>query len=121
VAGYLLLRLSALDRLWNWPGNLPDQMLWMPDVAVIHAWRLIRQEQESPSPPLVRQEQARERGIPVYTEGLRLLISGLKLSASGPTAKTTKPAYDLPASRRGLAIVYDVRVTELVTWGPDRT
>ncbi|GIM96837.1 hypothetical protein Ato02nite_086300 [Paractinoplanes toevensis] len=40
VAGYLLLRLSALDRLWNWPGNLPDQMLWMPDVAVIHAWRL---------------------------------------------------------------------------------
>jgi hypothetical protein len=69
VAGYLLLRLGALDRLWNWPGNLPDQMRWMPDVAVIHAGRLIRQEQGSPSPSPVRQEQARERLLHAVERG----------------------------------------------------
>jgi hypothetical protein len=38
---------------------------------------------------------------------------------SSPAGPSEVPAYDLAASRRGLAIVYDVRVTDLMTLGPD--
>ncbi|MFI7546773.1 hypothetical protein [Actinoplanes sp. NPDC049599] len=159
VGGYFLLRTSDLDRLHNWPRNLANWMQWMPDGALIHAWQLIREQQESPEPVLARLAEARElllvsveRGLPVYTEGLRLLVSGLKLFdfqaegadpeirdaldrirpfvaaadltqptttflGSGPSVASTAPAYGLPGSRRGLAIVYDVAVADLAPLG----
>lgn len=86
IGGYFLLRTSNLERLHNWPQNLANWMQWMPDGALIHAWQLIREQQESHEPVPARLDEARElllvtveRGLPVYTEGLRLLVSGLKL------------------------------------------
>jgi hypothetical protein len=86
VGGYYLLRMSDLERLHNWPQNLANWMQWMPDGAVIHAWQLIREQQEAQEPSedalgTVRDRllEAVERGIPIYTEGLRLLVAGLKL------------------------------------------
>ena len=86
VGGYYLLRMSDLERLHNWPQNLANWMQWMPDGAVIHAWQLIREQQEAEerseeafSIGRARLLEAVERGTPVYTEGLRLLVAGLKL------------------------------------------
>lgn len=87
VGGYYLLRTSDLTRLHQWPQNLANWMQWMPDGALIHAWQLIRQQQEAEEPEEEaalrtardRLLEAVERGIPVYTEGLRLLVAGLKL------------------------------------------
>lgn len=86
VGGYYLLRVSDLERLHDWPQNLANWMDWMPDGAVIHAWQLIREQQEAENPSAAALGAARdrlleavERGTPVYTEGLRLLVEGLKL------------------------------------------
>lgn len=86
VGGYYLLRITDLQRLHNWPQNLANWMRWMPDGAVIHAWQLIREQQEAQIPSEEafsvsrgRLLEAVERGTPVYTEGLRLLVAGLKL------------------------------------------
>jgi uncharacterized protein YjbI with pentapeptide repeats len=86
VGGYYLLRVSDLERLHNWSANLANWTGWMPDGAVIHAWQLIREHQQMLTRSVdvldiarARLLEAVERGIPVYTEGLRLLISGLKL------------------------------------------
>jgi Restriction Enzyme Adenine Methylase Associated len=86
VGGYYLLRTSDLARLHQWPQNLANWMQWMPDGALIHAWQLIRQQQEAEEPEEAalrtgrdRLLEAVERGVPVYTEGLRLLVAGLKL------------------------------------------
>lgn len=86
VGGYYLLRKSDLARLHEWPQNLANWMQWMSDGSVIHAWQLIRQQQEAQEPSEValitsreRLFEAVERGIPIYTEGLRLLVAGLKL------------------------------------------
>ncbi|MER6187908.1 hypothetical protein [Streptomyces sp. NPDC001652] len=159
IGGYFLLRTSSLDRLHNWPQNLANWMQWMPDGALIHAWQLIREQQESDEPVPARFDEAREllletveRGLPVYTEGLRLLVSGLKLfdfQAEGtdteirnaldrirpfaaaadlsqpttsflgiaPLGVSPAPAYGLPRSRRGLAIVYDVALADLIALG----
>ena len=96
VSGYFLLSVNDLERLHDWPRNLDRWMTWMPDGALIHAWQLIRQQQEvfrqlrkhetvrrSISPALLtareRLLEAVQRGLPVYTQGLRLLTAGLRL------------------------------------------
>jgi hypothetical protein len=84
--GYYLLRVSDLERLQAWSVSRANGLPWMPDVAVIEAWALLREQQETPSAPFAlffrarsRLLEAVERGVPVYTEGLRLLASGLRL------------------------------------------
>ncbi len=89
VGGYYLLRVSDLDRLDHWPTRSvnPDEGIgWQSDVAVIRAWQLIREQQEATKPSPARLAIAREKlleaveyGAPIYTEGLRLLVAGLKL------------------------------------------
>jgi hypothetical protein len=156
VGGYYLLRVSDLARLHEWPGNLANWMEWMPDGAVIRAWQLIREQQEAQEPSNAALGTARdwlleavERGTPVYTEGLRLLVAGLKLldfeadgqdrevgdalgrvrpfaaaadlgqptttyTGSSPSSASTSPAYGLPRSRTGLALLYNVQLKDLV-------
>jgi RES domain-containing protein len=83
VGGYYLLRSGAPDeRMRDWPANLADWMEWMSDGPIIRGWQLLRG-----APPRdgetarKRFLQAVTRGLPVYTEGLRLLIDGLKVVA----------------------------------------
>jgi hypothetical protein len=86
VAGFYLLRVSNLEGLRNWPANVADLTGWMPDGAIIQAWKLLREQQEARTRSQSLLPTARalllgaaERGTPVYMEGLRLLVMGLKL------------------------------------------
>ncbi len=88
IGGYYLLRTGALLRLHDWPNNLANWVAWLPDGAVIHAWQLLRQSVETEQTRArERLLQACERGIPVYTEGVRLLIDGLELFADNARAQ----------------------------------
>lgn len=78
VAGaYYLLRVGAWQRvpLW-WYENLSQQFGWLPDAAVIHCVRLLREGIDTEA-SAVRAEnlfvQCLERGWPVYAEGIALL------------------------------------------------
>jgi hypothetical protein len=82
IAGYFLLRAGKLERQ-QWMKNLADWFAEIPDGAVIYAVSLLRGEDGEE-----RQEEAREyllkaaeRGIPVYTAGLRLLFDCLQFLA----------------------------------------
>jgi hypothetical protein len=85
VAGYCLLRLGELDRLREWSEDLATRFDWMADGAIIHAWRLIRggDGQVARLDALVQARAwlltATGRGLPIYSEGLRLLLDGLRL------------------------------------------
>jgi hypothetical protein len=85
IGGYYLLRVGADQRLHDWANNFVNWIDWLPDAPVIHAWQLLRQRTGSTMPgPAIdlagdRLLEAVERGVPVYTEGLRLLVNGLRL------------------------------------------
>ncbi|GAA3647199.1 hypothetical protein [Flavivirga jejuensis] len=83
IGAYYLLRLEKFDRLHNWAKNLANWKEWMPDGSVIWAWQLIKKGRKTGNIDLEeirsRLLQAVERGIPIYTEGLKLLLEGLKL------------------------------------------
>jgi hypothetical protein len=80
IGGYYLLRANCFKRLHNWPKNLADWFPEMPDGAVIYATQLINNQK----PRKAKIEESREyfvkaigRGLPVYTEGFRLLLDGV--------------------------------------------
>jgi hypothetical protein len=85
IGGYYLLKAGELERLHDWTRNLADWFPWMADGAVIHAWHLLRR----PKPDIERARQrlleAVRRGLPLFTEGLRLLYDGLDFFASQKT------------------------------------
>ncbi len=79
VGAYLLLRLRAFGELRHWSRDLVDRFPTIPDVAVILA---AQQQHGSPRDTGGIREllvQAAQRDLPVYTEGLRLLLDGLHL------------------------------------------
>jgi hypothetical protein len=78
VGAYLLLRLKKFDRMQDWARNLANQFDFLSDGCVIWAWQLIHQQKNSDE---IRKYllKAVERGLPVYSEGLRLLTDGLRL------------------------------------------
>ena len=79
LGGYFLLRTGELDRLHSWPANLANWMQWMSDGPIIRGWQLMLGAPPRKSEtPRGRFLEAVERGLPVYAEGLRLLIDGLK-------------------------------------------
>jgi hypothetical protein len=86
IGGYFLLRARRFERLRSWAPNLA-RFAWLPDGAVIDGWQHCYAGKESGS--TAEFDAAREqflfaaaRGMPVYTEGLRLLIDGLNLVAT---------------------------------------
>jgi hypothetical protein len=82
VGGYALLRCAAFDRIHSWAKNLADWFPWLPDGSVVYAWQLL-------SDPAKRDYvkarssllDAARCGVPVFTEGLRLLRDGLNYFA----------------------------------------
>ena len=85
VGGYYLLRVGDYPRLHDWPNNFANWVKWLPDAAVIHAWQLLYQADESERPKArARLLEATHRGLPVFIEGLRYLIDGLRLFAHNP-------------------------------------
>jgi len=85
IGGYYILKAGELDRLHDWANNLANWFPWLPDGAIIHAWQLIKTNNHSLRDYMKIKERLLEaygRGVPVYTEGVRLLYEGLlQLSA----------------------------------------
>ncbi len=80
IGGYFLLKIGELDRLHDWANNLANWFTWLPDGAIIHATQLLnKKEKRKKDIDLIRKRllQAAGEGIPVYSEGLRLLEKGL--------------------------------------------
>lgn len=78
VGAYLLLRLQAFEQMHDWSRNLANSFEF-PDGCVIWAWQLIHTEPSREDEIASYLLKAAERGVPVYAEGLRLLLDGLKL------------------------------------------
>jgi hypothetical protein len=86
IGGYYLLRTARLNRLSDWAPNLSRLFPWLPDGAVINAWQHLHTGRlgggHADQHFATAQQQlllATQRGIPVYTEGLKLLLDGLRL------------------------------------------
>lgn len=78
IGGYLLLATGHLFKV-NWTNNLADWMKWLPDGAVVHAWHVLRQKGGDGKLARKWLIEAAERGVPLYTQGLRLLFDGLNI------------------------------------------
>ena len=83
IGAYYLLRLEKFDRLHDWAKNLANIIEWMPDGSIIWAWQLIKQGRLNKNVNIeeVRSRllEACERGMPIYTEGFKLLWDGLRM------------------------------------------
>jgi hypothetical protein len=83
VGGYLLLRLRRYEQMHNWARNLAD---WAPNFAdgpIIWASQQIGEQGSSAAGEIeIYLRRAVERGLPVYTEGMRLLSEGLRMLPS---------------------------------------
>lgn len=81
IGGYFLLKTGELEKMHDWANNLADWFSWMPDGAIIHAWQMIQEGGPGINIPAIRNRfiEAVNRGIPIYTEGLRLLYDGLNM------------------------------------------
>jgi hypothetical protein len=82
LGAYFLLRVGDLERLHDWPDNLTNWKDWLPDGPVIAAWQRLRSEAPEYSEAYDLLIEAMRRGLPVYTEGVRLLKDGLELFAN---------------------------------------
>lgn len=92
------LRGTATDRHYRLEATkaLRDECSWMPDGAVLHGSHLLRSgDVESARREF---ETAIDRGVPVFTAGLRLLLEGLRrvealddLKKIGPYAASADP------------------------------
>lgn len=100
IGAYFLLRVGDLERLHTWWSlNLAHYFPWLADGPIVRAWHLLRDadarsrgpEDDSPRYWLL---EAVKRGLPVYTEGLRLLIDGLKAVAAGRSDEEVRTAID---------------------------
>jgi hypothetical protein len=81
IGGYYLLRTEEYDRLHSWAKNLANWFEWLPDGKIIYAWQLIQESKNEQNYDGVKQVllEALERGIPIFSEGLRLLHDGLSM------------------------------------------
>lgn len=80
IFGYYLLRTGPQHSMLGWTGTLADRFPSLPDGSVIDGWAHLR----ATDPPDLTRGRARlleaaGRGVPAYTEGLRLLFHGLRL------------------------------------------
>jgi hypothetical protein len=106
VSVYYQLRAGTVARP-DWVKNLADWFVMIPDGAVQYGWCLLRQA----SPDYVTARTffltAAQRGVPMYSYGVRLLYDGLNLLAERD-AGDTEVAAAFRAVRR-LAAVIDWR------------
>jgi hypothetical protein len=77
IAGYYLLRAGRTAGRHDWTAGLADDVPWLPDGCAIHGWQLLHQDQPDADRARRRFLQAEGRGLPLFTQGLRLLLDGL--------------------------------------------
>lgn len=76
LGGYFLLRSNSMEQLHDWPRNLANWFEWFPDGCIIYAVQLMRAEKTVVEDIEYWLIEAYQRGIPLFTEGLRLLYEG---------------------------------------------
>ena len=85
IGGYFLLKTGDLELMHDWAKNLANRFEWFPDGLVLHAWQLIQDKSQADGIPnnTIKKLllEAVRRGVPVYTEGLRLLYEGINMIA----------------------------------------
>jgi len=77
IGAYLLFRLGRYDLMHDWAKNLADWFGTIPDGCVLWAMQSIHERQDGAAARTYLLEAVR-RGLPIYTEGLRLLSQGLR-------------------------------------------
>ncbi|MGH2664772.1 hypothetical protein [Flavobacterium sp.] len=83
IGGYYLLKTDELARLHDWANNLANWFSWLPDGCIIHAWQMIMENNTEKNDHNYQDRiknrllESLERGMPIYTEGIRLLYEGL--------------------------------------------
>lgn len=82
LGGYYLLKTGNIEHLYlEWTGNLAYWFPQMPDGLIIRAWLVLRRNNIDNEYVLTEFRdlllQAERRGLPFYTEGLKLLFEGL--------------------------------------------
>ncbi|RZJ92123.1 MAG: hypothetical protein EOO20_02840 [Chryseobacterium sp.] len=82
VGGYYLLKSRDLERMHDWANNLANWFPAFSDGAIIHAWQMIQEGQKCQSVIRQRLLEGQSRGIPIYTEGVKLLYEGLRQLSS---------------------------------------
>lgn len=96
---YVLIRLREYWRMrdegpqHNWTRNLADWFTWLPDGAIIYAWKRLFCDRDAPEDRLADARQylqkAVDRGAPVFTEGVRLLRDATRLAFTKPDDTVT--------------------------------
>lgn len=79
VGCYFLLKARRLDVLERWLKTLPDVSQRMPDAWIIRGWWLIQSQSKNIEEIESVFTTAAVYGLPVFTEGLRLLVEGTRL------------------------------------------
>jgi hypothetical protein len=109
AAGYYLVRSGiTVDDLKH---NLEYKLRWIPDMCVIYAWM---QYKDASNLNLFHDFliEAVDNGLPVYTEGLRLLYEGLEMLASSRATRNRKVT-------RALSLVR--QYVEKIDWSQETT
>lgn len=81
IGGYYLLKVNRQDLMYDWGQNLANWFPWMADGPIIYAWQLLKgQDGANNREEIIRHLlKAVHRGLPIFTEGLRLLYEGILL------------------------------------------
>lgn len=101
IGFYHLFRVRADDKLRDWPGNFARWFPWIPDAHVIRGWQALRAN-DAKSKRVARTSllAATEAGVPVFTEGLQLLLEGLHMLARDAGADVRDHARLAAAAER---------------------
>jgi small subunit ribosomal protein S5 len=80
IVGYYLLQVETSSNYFDWVDEFVGKYEWLPDALVIKAWKSLRTLGNS-NKGLIRQNilDSLQRGVPIYTKGLKLLTEGLEL------------------------------------------
>jgi hypothetical protein len=120
VGGYYLLRIGDIGRLHNWASNLADWFDWLPDGPIIHAWQMLYEPEPDMQAARARLLQAVDRGVPFYTDGLRLLFDGLTMLAANQDEPDPLLDEALGRVRRyAMAAVWSATTTTFLGTSPD--
>ncbi len=113
VGAYLLLRLGRFDEMRDWARNLANAFSAIPDGPVIWATQLQRESPASVAEIRTYLLRAVDAGLPVFSEGLRLLMDGLRLL--GPDGRH---ARELVQEKAG-AVLWSSPLTASIHAAPD--
>jgi hypothetical protein len=113
AAAYQLLRLRAFREMQDWARNLAERFPSIPDGSVIWATQLQHETPNDVSGIRKYLLQAAESGLPIYSEGLRLLVDGLRLLG----AEGNEAHQELRA--RAGAVLWSSPITASIHASPD--